>query len=84
VVLTLTDGSKETYVCDTPNIICGNLFFGETFVEPHQKCQIRNETTGDVADIEFKSRGTFSTKSADRHYCNAVIKNKEGDSKFTV
>ena len=35
IVLTLNDGSKETYVCDSPNLLCGNLFFGETFVEPH-------------------------------------------------
>ena len=63
------DGKKEVYLCDTPTLMVGNIFIGETYVEPYNKCQIKCLTTGDVAEIEFKSRGNWtSTKKADKHF----------------
>lgn len=57
VTLYLPDGTKETYKCVPIQVLVGNLFLGQTFVEPVGKAMIICESTGDICEYECKKRG---------------------------
>ena len=62
IILTLPDGTKEQYNCAPIQIIVGNLFLGQTYVEPIGKSTITNINTGDYSEFDIKKRGQWSTK----------------------
>ena len=75
---------QEKYTLKTPMLVIGNLVIGERYVEPSGAARIVNESTGDVADLEFKPRGIWSTKEADKFAVTGEVKDKEGQLKYTL
>ena len=47
----------------TPKLYVGNLLIGERYIEPSGKVVVKNKTTGDYCDMEYKSRddGLFTS-----------------------
>jgi hypothetical protein len=80
------DGTSfdEVYTSNTPMLVIGNLFIGERYAEPQGPLRIVNENTGDVAEVEFKPRGTWSTKEQDKQFISGTVKNKQGQLKYTI
>jgi len=52
----------EVYTSNTPMLVIGNIVIGERYAEPQGPLKIVNDNTGDIAECEFKPRGTWSTK----------------------
>ena len=75
------DGKKELYTFDTPKVNLCNLIIGEMYIEPAGNCVVKNHTTGDVCELEFKARG-WTAKSRD--IVNGEVKDKKGAKKFTI
>ena len=69
---------EEKYNVSTPMLVIGNLMVGERYAEPSGAARIVNDITGDVAEIEFKPRGTWHTKEADKFAIYAEVKGKDG------
>ena len=61
----MPDGSKvtERYTYYAPMMVIGNLVIGERYAEPLGLARLVNETTGDYCEMDFKGRGTFSTRA---------------------
>ena len=59
-------------------MVIGNLFIGERYAEPTGDSILKNETTGEFAEINFKPRGAWSTKPEDLQYVSGSIKSKNG------
>lgn len=80
------DGSYkiETYSTSSAMLHIGNIFIGERYCEPHGNSKVINDDTGDYAEIEFKERGTWTTKFEDRNYVTALVKDRNGEVKFKV
>lgn len=73
----------ETYRFKEPNIICGNIFMGSRYVEPQGQGVIQCEQTGDIAEVNFKTRGW--TKSAkDENFVQVVVKNGMGKACYSI
>ena len=82
----MPDGSKikETYTFYPPMMVIGNLIIGEKYAEPQGISRMVNETTGDYCELDFKARGTFSTRESDLQYVSGQVKNKSGEAKYTL
>jgi hypothetical protein len=50
---------KEQYVFSNVKMHVGNLIIGERYIEPYGKVHIKNKTTGDTCETEFKARGSW-------------------------
>ena len=55
-------------------LVIGNLMVGERYAEPTGASRIVNDNTGEVAEIEFKPRGSWHTKEADKFAIFAEVK----------
>ena len=82
----MPDGSKvaETYTYYPPMMVIGNLIIGEKYAEPQGLSRIVNETTGDYCEMDFKARGTFSTRESDLQFVSGHVKTKIGETKYTL
>ena len=86
VTIDAPDG-KEEYEMYTPKLYVGNLLIGERYIEPAGKVVVKNKTTGDYCDMEYKSRddGLFTSgKKQNIDSIEGFIKNKEGTPFFKL
>ena len=67
-----------------PKLVVGNLVIGERFIEPSGAVTMTNIDTGDTCEMVYKPRGIWSTSEKDKNYVSAVVKNKDGEIKFTL
>ena len=65
-------------------LVIGNIIIGERYAEPQGPFIMTNTTTGDICEADIKPRGTWNTKEEDKQYISAVIKNKDGQVKYTL
>ena len=80
----LDEGSiVETYRFKEPNVVCGNIFVGQRYVEPSGTTLIRCDQTGDVAEVNFKERG-WTKSEKDENYVKVNVKNGMGEVRFTI
>lgn len=86
LTVTRPDGTKfvEKYVANTPMLVIGNIMIGERFAEPQGACRFTNESTGEVADVNYKPRGLWSTKESEKNFASAELRNKDGVLKYVV
>ncbi|KAM7217809.1 Oxysterol-binding domain containing protein [Rhypophila decipiens] len=59
VALRLSDGSEELYSWGIATMFLRNVVMGEKYVEPVGNFHVNNETLGEKAVVEFKSKGVF-------------------------
>jgi hypothetical protein len=74
----------EKYTCMTPTLVVGNLVMGERYAEPQGVSKITNENTGEFCEIDFRTRGAWSTKLEDKNFVRCEIKSKEGKIKYVM
>lgn len=66
VALRLPDGTDELYSWTIATMFLRNVVMGEKYVEPVGTMAVTNESTGDKANIEFRSaRGMFGGRGED-------------------
>jgi hypothetical protein len=65
----------EEYSFSNPKVLIGNLIIGETFIEPQGSIEVMNHSTGERAELEFKTRGWISTN---KDQVVGVIKDSSG------
>lgn len=65
VVLRLKDGTDECYSWAIATVFLRNIVMGEKYVEPFGTMTVVNESTGEKAAIEFKSKGMFGGRAED-------------------
>jgi hypothetical protein len=75
----LVNGRKELYTFNMPKINACNLIFGDPYVEPVGQCVVKNHSTNEVCELEFKARG-WTAKSRD--LVSGVVKDASGAKKF--
>jgi splicing suppressor protein 51 len=75
------NGQKELYYFDTPRVNVCNLVFGEPYAEPVGLCTVKNHTTGDVCELDFKARG-WTAKS--REIVQGVVKDGKGVKRLSI
>lgn len=63
-------------------MIVGGFLSGDPFLEPEGPGTTINVTTGDVCNMDFKSRGTFFTKRENINFVTADIVSKSGEVKY--
>lgn len=56
ITLNVKGVGEERYSAYPPSITVGNLFVGETFIEPQGPCKVVNETNGFICRMEFLPR----------------------------
>ena len=47
------NGDLEMYSATLPDVSVHNLVLGKMYIEVSGKCQVKNETTGDVCELEY-------------------------------
>jgi hypothetical protein len=65
VSLRLGDGSDERYSWAIATVFLRNVVMGEKYVEPVGTMTVSNDTTGEKATIEFRSKGMFGGRGED-------------------
>ena len=51
--LRLVNGDLEIYSATLPDVSVHNLVLGKMYIEVSGKCQVKNETTGDVCEMDY-------------------------------
>lgn len=65
VALRLKGGGDEYYSWNIATVFLRNVVMGEKYVEPVGNMTVMNETTGEKAIVEFKTKGMFGGRSED-------------------
>ncbi|KAL2758063.1 hypothetical protein ACRALDRAFT_1040141 [Sodiomyces alcalophilus JCM 7366] len=65
VVLRLGDGAHELYSWTHATMFLRNVVMGEKYVEPVGTMHVSNDTTGEKASVEFRSKGMFGGRGED-------------------
>lgn len=73
--------TQEHFTVERPNSACCNIIFGEMYIDHYGKMTIKNQQTGDYAEIDFKKRG-WSAKSA--HEVEGYIYSPKKEKKFKI
>ncbi len=81
ITLKLPDGTAEKYTWSMPKIYVNNLVIGKMYSECRSKTIIKNWTTGDYCEVEWKERG-WSAKAVDQ--VEATIYSKDKVPKYKV
>ena len=65
-----------------PMLVVGNIFIGQQWVAPQGKAKIENTDTGEVAHLEYKERGAWSTREEDINFLSGSVFDKNGVEKY--
>ena len=61
------------------------MVWGERYIEPAGTIVIKNESTGETCELEYKSRGGwFSQKGDNIDRIEGIIKDKEGVPRYKI
>jgi hypothetical protein len=62
----------------------GNLIVGEKYIEPQGKITIKNQSTGDTCEIDYKPRSGWFNNENQTGKVDGVVKDSQGKVRFTI
>ena len=49
--------TNEHFTVERPHTACNNIIIGEMYIDHYGKMTVKNQTTNDICEIDFKKRG---------------------------